>query len=43
MIVTMKVAGTGGGTDQQKVDQLIEMMSGVELMTVQTSSGRPKH
>jgi AP-4 complex subunit beta-1 len=27
MIITMKVAGTGGGTDQQKVDQLIEMMS----------------
>jgi hypothetical protein len=26
MIVTMKVAGTGGGTDQQKVDQLIEMI-----------------
>lgn len=27
MIITMKVAGTGGGTDQQKVDQLIQMMS----------------
>jgi AP-4 complex subunit beta-1 len=27
MIITMKVSGTGGGTDQQKVDQLTEMMS----------------
>jgi AP-4 complex subunit beta-1 len=27
MIITIKVAGTGGGTDQQKVDQLVEMVS----------------